>query len=130
MAIADILHLIDIRIAELQQARSILATFVPSNVSSNVPSRTVRLRRKAKRVEQLKPEPVAAVPVVVVSARKPRERRARAVQPSVPVPSALTSSVPSAPVVVSAADAAALAASRLAQVPKPPVAPGAWLLDG
>ena len=51
MAIADILHLIDIRIAELQQARSILATFVPSNVSSNVPSRTVRLRRKAKRVE-------------------------------------------------------------------------------
>jgi hypothetical protein len=122
MAITDILHLIDIRIEELQQARSILAACVPS--------KTVRTKRETKRVEQPEPEPLAAVPVVVVSARKPRERRTRVVQPSVPTPSALTSSVPSAPVIVSAAEAAARAASRLAQVPKPPVSPGAWLLEG
>lgn len=122
MAIADILHLLDIRIEELQQARSILTACVPS--------KTARTKREIEPLEQPEPEPVATVPVVVVSARKPRERRTRVVQPSVSIPSALTSSVPSAPVVVSAADAAALAASRVAQVPKPPVAPGAWLLEG
>jgi hypothetical protein len=122
MAIADILHLIDIRIEELQQARSILAACVPS--------KTAKRRRETKVVEQTEPAPVAAVPVVIVSARKPRERRTRVVQPSVPAASALTSAVPSSPVIVSAAEAAARAASRLTQVQKPPVSPGAWLLEG
>ena len=122
MAIEDILHLIDIRIDELQQARRILAACVASKAA--------KLRRETKRVEQTEPEPVAAVPVVVVSARKPHERRTRVVQPSVSAPSALTSSVPSAPVIVSAAEAAAVVASRVAQVQKPPVSPGAWLLEG
>jgi hypothetical protein len=122
MAITDILHLIDIRIEELQQARSILAACVPS--------KTAKPRRATQRIEQTEPEPVAAVPVVVVSARKPRERRTRVVQPSVSAPSALTSSVPTAPVIVSAAEAAAVVASRLPQVQKQPVSPGAWLLEG
>jgi hypothetical protein len=122
MAIADILRLIDIRIEELQQARSIL--------DACLPAKTARPKRETNRVEQTEPAPVAAVPVVVVSARKPRERRTRVMQPSVQTPSALTSSVPSAPVIVSAADAAALAASRLAQVQKTPVLPGSWLLEG
>jgi hypothetical protein len=119
MAIEDVLHLIDIRIKELQQARSILAACIPSTPKKQ--------SGKVKPIERPAPAPVAVVPVTVIPTREPRERRARIVQPIVQTPSALTKSIPSAPVIISAAEARG--ASRMPQVQQPLARPGAWLLQ-
>ena len=120
MPIAAILHLIDTRIEELQRARAILAARL-------LPQETrTRFRRPDRGTAPTVPAP--AVAVTVIPARKSRERPTRMRKPRNQSRSALTGSVPSAPVVISAAEARA--AVPITGAEKPVRSPDAWLLRG
>jgi hypothetical protein len=114
MPIEDILFLIQKRIEELQQARSILAADTPPRVS--------RPRHRIRRIEPRKVE----IAVTLIPAREQRNKRTPVLN-RIKTPTALTSTVPAAPVFVSAAEAKA--SSRPPQVSKPQQSPGAWLLE-
>ena len=103
MQISEILKQIDAEIARLKQVRNILAGKPPASKAAAKRTRSASVRQPIGKVPR-RPRPVEKAPVVTVLA--PVVRRKRAAQPRavVPTTTALTSTVPTGPIAVRAAD--------------------------
>ena len=121
MQISEILKQIDAEIARLKQVRNILAGKPPDSKVAAKRTRSAAVRPPISKVPR-RPRAVEKAPVVTVLA--PVVRRKRAAQPRavVPATTALTSTVPTGPIAVRAADVPV-------RVVLPPAPPRRGILD-